>query len=149
VLKDDRVVATLHPQKRQYSRRSQVQTESAIDPGLFRDIYVALGEPIGSGGAWAVRIYVKPFVRWIWLGALFMMLGGFVAAADRRFRALPARAESTKPSSTAPFPSTGSAALLSSPFKGEAGRGMVFATTSTATSSSTPSPPNPPLEGEG
>jgi hypothetical protein len=87
-----------------------------------------------------------------------MMLGGFVAAADRRFRALPARAESTKPSSTAPFRSTGSAALLSSPgsaallsspFKGEAGRGMVFATTSTATSSSTPSPPNPPLEEEG
>jgi cytochrome c-type biogenesis protein CcmF len=89
VLKDDNVVATLNPQKRQYSRGSQVQTESAIDPGLFRDIYVALGEPIGTDGAWAVRIYIKPFVRWIWLGALFMMLGGFVAAADRRFRALP------------------------------------------------------------
>jgi len=89
VLKGDTVVATLNPQKRQYSRGTQVQTESAIDPGLFRDIYVALGEPIGTDGAWAVRIYVKPFVRWIWLGALFMMLGGFVAATDRRFRALP------------------------------------------------------------
>jgi cytochrome c-type biogenesis protein CcmF len=91
VLKDDRLVATLNPQKRQYSRGTQVQTESAIDPGLFRDIYVALGEPIGTDGAWAVRIYIKPFVRWIWLGALFMMLGGFVAATDRRFRALPER----------------------------------------------------------
>ncbi len=89
VLKDDKVVASLNPQKRQYSRGTQVQTESAIDPGLFRDVYVALGEPIGTDGAWAVRIYVKPFVRWIWLGALFMMLGGFVAAADRRFRTLP------------------------------------------------------------
>ena len=89
VLKNDAVVATLKPQKRQYSGGSQVQTKSAIDPGLFRDIYVALGEPIGTDGAWAVRIYIKPFVRWIWLGALFMMLGGFVAAADRRFRALP------------------------------------------------------------
>jgi len=89
VSKDSKVVATLHPQKRQYSRGSQTQTESAIDPGLFRDVYVALGEPIGADGAWAVRIYVKPFVRWIWLGALFMMLGGFVAAADRRFRTLP------------------------------------------------------------
>ena len=64
-----------------------MQTKSAIDPGLFRDIYVALGEPVGDNGAWAVRVYVKPFVRWIWLGALFMMLGGFVAATDRRFRA--------------------------------------------------------------
>jgi cytochrome c-type biogenesis protein CcmF len=102
VLKNDAVVATLNPEKRQYSRGTQVQTESAIDPGLFRDIYVALGEPIGTDGAWAVRIYVKPFVRWIWLGALFMMLGGFVAATDRRFRALPERApaESKAPSST-------------------------------------------------
>jgi len=90
VLKDGNVVATLHPQKRVYVRNQQPQTESAIDPGLFRDIYVALGEPIGTDGAWAVRVYVKPFVRWIWLGALFMMLGGFIAAVDRRFRALPA-----------------------------------------------------------
>jgi cytochrome c-type biogenesis protein CcmF len=87
VLKDGAVIATMNPQKRTYSRNAQVQTESAIDPGLFRDIYVALGEPVGDNGAWAVRVYVKPFVRWIWLGALFMMLGGFVAAADRRFRA--------------------------------------------------------------
>ncbi|HEY0180505.1 MAG TPA: cytochrome c-type biogenesis CcmF C-terminal domain-containing protein, partial [Dokdonella sp.] len=93
VLKDGAVVATLRPQKRQYARAAPPQTESAIDPGLFRDLYVALGEPAGDDGAWAVRIYVKPFVRWIWLGALFMMLGGFVAATDRRFRALPARAE--------------------------------------------------------
>jgi cytochrome c-type biogenesis protein CcmF len=88
VLKDNAVVATLNPQKRQYVRNQQTQTESAIDPGLFRDIYVALGEKVGDDGAWAVRVYVKPFVRWIWLGALFMMLGGFVAACDRRFRAI-------------------------------------------------------------
>jgi cytochrome c-type biogenesis protein CcmF len=103
VLKNGATVATLNPQKRQYSRGTQVQTESAIDPGLFRDVYVALGEPIGTDGAWAVRIYVKPFVRWIWLGALFMMLGGFVAATDRRFRTLPARAgEAPAPSAAAP-----------------------------------------------
>jgi cytochrome c-type biogenesis protein CcmF len=89
VLKGDQVVATLHPQKRVYMRNQQPQTESAIDPGLFRDIYVALGEPLGNDGAWSVRVYVKPFVRWIWLGALFMMLGGFIAATDRRFRRLP------------------------------------------------------------
>ncbi|GAA0715356.1 heme lyase CcmF/NrfE family subunit [Dokdonella soli] len=89
VLKGDAVVATLHPQKRTYARNQQVQTESAIDPGLFRDVYVALGEAVGDDGAWAVRVYVKPFVRWIWLGALLMMLGGFIAAADRRFRTLP------------------------------------------------------------
>ncbi|MGN6521151.1 MAG: heme lyase CcmF/NrfE family subunit [Dokdonella sp.] len=89
VLKGGKVVATLHPQKRIYARNQQPQTESAIDPGVFRDLYVALGEPVGDDGAWAVRVYVKPFVRWIWLGALFMMLGGLIAAADRRFRRLP------------------------------------------------------------
>jgi cytochrome c-type biogenesis protein CcmF len=66
-----------------------VQTKADIGPGLFRDLYVALGESLDDKGAWAVRIYVKPFVRWIWLGGLLMMLGGFVAATDRRFRTLP------------------------------------------------------------
>ncbi len=87
VSRNDREIQTLHPQKRQYGTNSQVQTEAAIRAGFFRDIYVALGEPLGDEGAWAVRIYVKPLIRWVWLGGLLMMLGGFVAAADRRFRA--------------------------------------------------------------
>jgi cytochrome c-type biogenesis protein CcmF len=102
VLRDDRVIATMHPQKRQYSGGEQIQTKSDIDPGLFRDVYVALGEPLDNG-AWAVRVYVKPFVRWIWLGGLFMMFGGFVAAADRRFRTLPERAQ-LEASARAPAP---------------------------------------------
>ncbi|QWT21778.1 heme lyase CcmF/NrfE family subunit [Bacillus sp. NP157] len=99
ILKGDEVMATMHPQKRTYSR-GQVQTESAIDPGLFRDIYVALGEPMDGGnveGAWALRLYHKPFVRWIWLGGLFMMAGGFLAAAERRFRAKKAPATAGAP----------------------------------------------------
>jgi len=99
VLRDDRLIATLHPQKRQYSGGGQVQTISDIDPGLFRDLYVALGEPLDQG-AWAVRVYVKPFVRWIWLGGLCMMLGGLIAAADRRFRALPERADAATAEAT-------------------------------------------------
>ncbi len=86
VTRDGREVATLHPQKRRYASGGQVMTEAAIDPGLTRDLYVALGEPLDQGKAWAVRIYVKPYIRFIWLGALMMMLGGFVAAADRRYR---------------------------------------------------------------
>ena len=88
VLRDGRVVGTMHPQKRTYARE-QVQTESAVDPGVTRDLYVALGEPMDANrpdGAWALRLYLKPFIRWLWAGGLFMMLGGFVAAADRRFR---------------------------------------------------------------
>jgi cytochrome c-type biogenesis protein CcmF len=62
-------------------------TEAAIDPGLTRDLYISLGEPLDEqGSAWAVRIYHKPFVRFIWLGALFMMAGGLLAATDRRYR---------------------------------------------------------------
>ncbi len=96
VLDGDSVVTTMHPQKRAYSGGGQPQTVSAIRPGLFSDLYVALGEPLDNG-AWSVRIYVKPFVRWIWLGGLCMMFGGFVAACDRRFRVLPARADEKTP----------------------------------------------------
>jgi len=92
VLQGDSVLTTMHPQKRAYSSGSAPQTIAAIKPGLFSDLYVALGEPLDNG-AWSVRIYVKPFVRWIWMGGLFMMFGGFIAATDRRFRTLPARAD--------------------------------------------------------
>jgi cytochrome c-type biogenesis protein CcmF len=62
-------------------------TEAAIDPGLFRDLYVSLGEPLdNSGRAWAVRVYHKPFIRWIWLAAIFMSAGGLLAAGNKRYR---------------------------------------------------------------
>ena len=62
-------------------------TEAAIDTGLFRDLYVSMGEPIpGSQSAWAVRVYFKPFVDWIWAGCLMMALGGVLAISDRRYR---------------------------------------------------------------
>jgi cytochrome c-type biogenesis protein CcmF len=66
-----------------------VQTESAVDAGITRDLYVALGEPMDANnieGAWALRLYYKPFIRWIWGGGLLMMLGGLVCATDKRFR---------------------------------------------------------------
>ncbi len=60
-------------------------TEAAINAGLTRDLYVSLGEPV-DGGAWIVRVYLKPFVDWIWGGCLVMALGGLLAASDRRYR---------------------------------------------------------------
>jgi cytochrome c-type biogenesis protein CcmF len=89
VFDGERQIAQLHPEKRGYASGGQVMTEAAIAPALHRDLYVALGEPLGAGAAgeaWALRVYVKPFIRCIWLGALMMMVGGFVVAADRRFR---------------------------------------------------------------
>ena len=59
-------------------------TEAAIDPSISRDLYVALGESLG-GGAWSVRIYYKPLVRWIWLGGLMIAIGALFAAIDRRY----------------------------------------------------------------
>jgi len=79
----------LHPQKRVYHVQTMPMTEAAIDYGLLRHLYVALGESV-SDGAWSLRLYVKPFVGWIWLGTLLMALGGILAAADRRYR-LPSR----------------------------------------------------------
>ena len=88
VSRDGRALRTMHPEKRSYASGGQVMTEAAIAPGATRDLYVALGEPLGDG-AWAVRVHVKPFVRWIWAGAFLMALGGFVTATDRRFRRHP------------------------------------------------------------
>ena len=85
VLRDGRQVTLLHPEKRAYASGGQVMTEAGIRPGVLGDVYVAIGEPLGDG-AWALRVHIKPFVRWIWLGAALMALGGFVTAADRRFR---------------------------------------------------------------
>jgi len=85
VMQGNRQIALLHPEKRAYASGGQMMTEAGIHARLNGDIYVALGEPLGNN-AWAVRVHVKPFVRWIWLGALLMALGGFVTAADRRFR---------------------------------------------------------------
>lgn len=96
VLHDDAPVTVLHPEKRAYASGGQVMTEAAIDPGFSRDLYVAMGESLG-GDTWALRVHVKPFVRWIWAGALLMMLGGLVTATDRRF----ARTEARKSSENA------------------------------------------------
>ncbi len=91
VLEDGRVTATLHPEKRRYRAGGQVMTESGIARGVFADAYVAIGESLG-GDAWALRVHVKPFVRWIWAGALLMALGAVVTAFDKRFRKIKERA---------------------------------------------------------
>ncbi|MEK7303341.1 MAG: cytochrome c-type biogenesis CcmF C-terminal domain-containing protein, partial [Pseudomonadota bacterium] len=85
VIKDDKVVRTLHPEKRTYNASGMAMTEAAIDTGLFRDLYVALGEPLANN-AWVVRAYHKPFVDWIWLGCLLMAIGGILSVTDRRYR---------------------------------------------------------------
>jgi cytochrome c-type biogenesis protein CcmF len=80
------VIARLAPQKRRYLASGQVMTEAAIDDGLFRDLFVAMGEPIGEEGAWAMRLHYKPMVRWMWLGAIMMGVGGFITTLDKRYR---------------------------------------------------------------
>src|SRR6056297_2723085 len=86
VFEGDRLVAQLAPQKRRYLASGSIMTEAAIDAGLFRDLYVAMGEPVGDGGGWAIRLHYKPMIRWIWLGAIFMAVGAFATVADRRYR---------------------------------------------------------------
>ena len=85
VFRNQRQIARMHPEKRLYQVQNMPMTEAAINPGLTRDLYIALGEPLGDG-SWAVRLHVKPFVRFIWLGSIFMALGGFIAIADKRYR---------------------------------------------------------------
>lgn len=83
---DGKVEAVLRPEKRTYLVQREPMTEAAIDAGFTRDLFIALGEPLDAQGAWAVRVYLKPFIRWIWLGAILMGLGGLLAATDKRYR---------------------------------------------------------------
>ncbi|MGM8909311.1 heme lyase CcmF/NrfE family subunit [Psychrobacter sp. 1U1] len=87
VTKDGRDVTVLYPEKRTYIISMMPMTEAAIDASLMRDLYVALGEPIAEGSnQWAVRIYVKPLIRWIWLGSIIMALGALMSMFDSRYR---------------------------------------------------------------
>jgi len=84
VTKNGRFITDMFPQKRHYLAGGQTMTEAGIKGNLWRDLYVSMGEPL-DGGAWSVRLYVKPFVRWIWYGALYMALGGLLAVLDKRY----------------------------------------------------------------
>ncbi len=89
VRRNDRLIAVLTPQKRVYRVQTSAMTEAAIDAAWYRDLFVALGEPLGAD-AWSIRVQYKPLIRFIWLGCLVMALGGLVASTDRRY-ALKAR----------------------------------------------------------
>ena len=84
ILKHAHHIIDLFPEKRIYTVRDMVMTKVAIHPGLFRDIYIALGEPL-TGNAWSVRIYYKPFIRFIWLGGLLMAMGGLLAFRKKEY----------------------------------------------------------------
>ncbi len=95
IRREGEFVAELRPQKRTYIVQQNPMTEAGIDAGWNRDLFVALGDPLGNN-AWSVRIQYKPLIRFIWLGALIMALGGVVAASDRRYRLrAPAREHAT------------------------------------------------------
>ncbi|WP_333796414.1 heme lyase CcmF/NrfE family subunit [Rheinheimera sp.] len=85
VYSDGKKVTHLHAEKRFYPLQKTVMTEAAVHARLSRDLYVALGEEL-SGPSWAMRVYVKPFVRWIWLGGVLMALGALLALLDKRYR---------------------------------------------------------------
>ncbi len=98
LLKNGKVDRLLHPEKRNYHSSMMPMTEAAIDAGLLRDVYVSLGEPIDRDqpeGEWAVRVYYKPFVDWIWGGCVLMSLGGLIAILDRRYRNVGRRGTAT------------------------------------------------------
>ncbi len=85
VTRNGRPEATLYAEKRFYTASRMMMTEAAISGGLTRDLYAALGEEL-SDGSWAVRLYYKPFVRWIWYGGVLMALGGLCCMLDPRYR---------------------------------------------------------------
>ena len=88
VRRGNEVIETLQPEKRRYFSSAMPMTEAGIDSGFMRDLYVSLGEPLDDARTeWSMRVYYKPFVPWLWGGILLMVLGGLLAALDRRYRA--------------------------------------------------------------
>jgi cytochrome c-type biogenesis protein CcmF len=92
-------ITTLYPEKRNYGPGTMPMTEAGIDGGIFRDLFIALGEPL-SNNAWSVRLYHKPVVSWIWVGAGLMGLGGLLAAFDKRYRRVRRRSQEKKGAET-------------------------------------------------
>ncbi len=88
VYRDDKLITVMTPEKRRYNASGSIMTEAALDVSLWRDVYVSMGEPLADG-AWGMRLQVKAFMRWVWLGAIFMSVGGLLAILDKRYR--PAR----------------------------------------------------------
>ena len=109
ISRNGNLLRTMYPEKRSYLASGNSMTETAIDTGIFRDLYISLGEPVGDN-AWSVRVHYKPFVTWIWGGALLMALGGGLAVSDRRY-ALAARKErlSQEAAAREPVPALASA----------------------------------------
>ena len=85
ITKNGKPEATLHAEKRFYNVSKMGMTEAAIDWGFSRDLYAALGEQL-EDGSWGLRLYYKPFIRWIWFGGLFMAIGGLLCMLDKRYR---------------------------------------------------------------
>jgi cytochrome c-type biogenesis protein CcmF len=101
VKRDGVEVAQLAAQKRDYRSQMGIMTEAAIDPGLTRDLFFALGESLNGNDEWSMRIYYKPYVRWIWLGAFMMGFGGLIAVMDRRYRRVKVKQTASAQSSAA------------------------------------------------
>src|SRR5699024_8933242 len=97
----DRLVTVLHPEKRMYPVQGMPTTEAAISNGVWRDLYVVIGDQQPNGG-WTVRTYIKPFANWIWLGALLMALGAGISLMDRRWRVAVAQKRMRRPAAAAP-----------------------------------------------
>jgi cytochrome c-type biogenesis protein CcmF len=101
VEKDGKQVTVLYPEKRTYRVQQNPMTEADIHDRLHRDIFVAMGEPLGQG-AWSMRIQYKPFIRFIWLAALIMALAAFYGVTDKRYRTV--RETEVAPAAKKPAP---------------------------------------------
>jgi len=95
VFKNGELVTQLAPEKRMYKVQRMPMTEAAIHSTLTRDLFIAMGEPLDDG-AWAIRIYIKPFVIWLWAGAVIMALGGIFSISDKRYRMAKVKTLSSK-----------------------------------------------------
>ena len=92
VEKDGEFVVKLFPEKRIYTVQQNPMTEAGIQTGVFRDLYVSLGEAV-SASEWGIRVYYRPFVQWIWMGTLLMAIGGILGAMDKRYRTAPVKSD--------------------------------------------------------
>jgi cytochrome c-type biogenesis protein CcmF len=94
-----RVIGTMEPSKRNFPSRQSSTTEAALMTRGVSQLYLSLGDPNDDGSV-AVRLYHKPLVLLIWIGALVMFAGGALSLSDRRLRIgapRPARSAALQP----------------------------------------------------
>ena len=82
IFEDEKDISSVVTEKRTYTPSGQLTTEAGIVTELFQDLYISMGDNL-EADIWSFKVQIKPFIRWIWLGALLIAIGSMLAGLNR------------------------------------------------------------------